>query len=235
MDNGVGNGGGARRPSGSVRRWLWLNALALVMFGAFLVFITLQTVFGWQANNEELVQFHHPAQSLLSYLASGDFVEATFENWESEFLQMGSYVVLTAFLVQRGSPESNPLSGPDDDPRDPGQVSDDSPAPVRRGGAALTLYQNSLAVLLFALFALSFTLHLLGGHAAYDDEQALMGQPSISLLSFLGHPQFWFQSMQNWQSEFLSVGVLIVAGIYLRQHNSSQSKKVAEPHYVTGD
>jgi hypothetical protein len=78
MDNGVGNGGGARRPSGSVRRWLWLNALALVMFGAFLVFITLQTVFGWQANNEELVQFHHPAQSLLSYLASGDFVEATF-------------------------------------------------------------------------------------------------------------------------------------------------------------
>lgn len=231
MDNGEK---AARRPGG-IRGWLWLNALSVVMFGAFLVFIVLQAIFGWQANNEELVQFHHPAQSLAQYLASGDFVEATFENWESEFLQMGSYVLLTAFLVQRGSPESNPLTGPDDDPYDPDQVSEDSPGPVRRGGLALTMYQNSLVLVLFGFFALSFTLHLLGGHAAYNDEQQLMGQPAISLPAFLGHPQFWFQSMQNWQSEFLSVGVLIVAGIYLRQRNSSQSKKVAEPHHATGD
>jgi len=83
-----------------VRRWLWFNGLSLVMFGAFLVFLVLQSIFGWQARNSELA-----ADSYWHYLATGHFGEAVFENWESEFLQMGSYVLLTAYLVQRGSPE----------------------------------------------------------------------------------------------------------------------------------
>src|SRR5688572_22794180 len=109
-----------------MRRWLWFNALSLVMFGAFLVFVVLQSVFGWQAENAELADFGQPAMSYGAYLISGDFIEAVFENWESEFLQMGSYVLLTAFLLQKGSPESAPLEGTGDDPYDPEQIEDDS-------------------------------------------------------------------------------------------------------------
>ncbi len=79
--------------------------------------------------------------SVISYLGTGDFVEAMFENWESEFLQMGMYVVLTAILYQKGSSESKPLheaAPQDEDPRDatPNRW---TPWPVRKGGWALRI------------------------------------------------------------------------------------------------
>jgi hypothetical protein len=213
-------------------RWVRLNALSLVMFAVFLVFLVLQSVFGWEQSNQNLADHGGATESYWSYLGSGDFIEATFENWESEFLQMGSYVLLAAYLVQKGSPESKPLDekpGEDGEPAGPA-----SPAPARRGGFVLWLYENSLALALFGLFAASFVLHLLGATAAYNDEQTLHGQPTTSVGAFLTHSQFWFQSMQNWQSEFLSVGVLIVLSIFLRQRGSSQSKPVAASHAKTG-
>ena len=215
-----------------MRRRLWLNGLALVMFGAFLIFIVLQSVTGWRSSNSEREVFGAPPESYMEYVASGDFVEATFENWESEFLQIGSYVLLTAFLVQKGSPESNPVEGNEEDPEQDAEP--DSPGPVKRGGAVLKLYENSLSLVIFALFVLSFVLHLLGGTAAFNEEQQLWHQPTVSVREFFFSSDFWFQSMQNWQSEFLSVGVLIVLGIFLRQRKSSQSKPVATPHSETG-
>src|SRR4051794_24481190 len=213
-------------------RWVRLNGLALVMFGAFLIFLVLQSIFGWEADKQDLAERGQAVQSYWSYLASGESVEATFENWESEFLQMGSYVLLTAYLFQKGSPESNPIDSHPTDGGDP--VTADSPAPAMRGGAAVKVYENSLSIALFGMFALSFVLHLLGGTAAYNEEQAMHGQPPVTVLQFLAEPQFWFQSMQNWQSEFLSVGVLIVFGIVLRQRGSTQSKPVEAPHAKTG-
>jgi hypothetical protein len=221
-------------------RWVRLNALSLVMFGAFLVFLVLQSYFGWHTHNEELTQAGQPAAGYLAYLGSGHFAEAVFENWESEFLQMGAYVLLTAFLVQRGSPESRPVrdgraGGDPDIPDSPGAARPDSPWPVRRGGLALRLYGNSLSAVLFLFFALSFLGHLLGGTAEYNAQQALeSGAPPIGAWEFLGTSEFWFQSMQNWQSEFLAVGSLIVLSIFLRQRESSQSKPVAAPHAETG-
>jgi hypothetical protein len=211
-----------------------LNGLSLVMFGAFLVFLVLQSVFGWQRSNHNAADHGGAVETYWSYLHSGEFVEATFENWESEFLQMGSYVLLAAYLVQKGSPESKPLdekSGESDGPEPVGAA---SPAPVKRGGAALWVYENSLSLALFGLFAISFILHLLGATAAYNDEQVLHGQPTTSVAEFAVNPEFWFQSMQNWQSEFLSVGVLIVLSIFLRQRGSSQSKPVEASHATTG-
>jgi hypothetical protein len=222
-------------------RWVRENALSLVMFGAFLVFLLLQSVFGWLTRNEELAQYGRAADSYWSYLTTGHFVEATFENWESEFLQMAAYVLLTAFLLQKGSPESHPFSeeggrgGDPDDPDAPGAVQPDSPWPVRKGGWLLKLYSNSLSVTLFLFFALSFLAHLLGGTADHNEQQALeSGAPPISAWQFLRTSDFWFQSMQNWQSEFLAVGTLIVLSIFLRQRHSSQSKHVADPHSKTG-
>ncbi|HEV7899933.1 MAG TPA: DUF6766 family protein [Planosporangium sp.] len=213
-------------------RWVRFNGLSLVMFAAFLVFLVLQSVFGWEYTNQNLADHGGAVESYWSYLGSGNFVEATFENWESEFLQMGSYVLLAAYLVQKGSPESKPL---DEKPGEDGEpVRAASPEPARRGGVTGWLYENSLSLALFGLFALSFGLHLLGATAAHNDEQILHGQPTTSVAEFLVDPEFWFQSMQNWQSEFLSVGVLIVLSVFLRQRGSSQSKPVAAPHAMTG-
>lgn len=219
-----------------MRRWLWFNALSLVVFGAFLLFILLQSIFGWHVRNEELAQYGHGPDSYWTYLGSGHFVEAVFENWESEFLQIGSYVLLTAYLVQRGSPESKPLDQKDraEDYRD--KAGPESPWPVKRGGLALLLYRNSLAIVLLGLFALSFFFHLLGGTAEFNEQQALQsGAPPIGPLEFLGTSDFWFQSMQNWQSEFLAVGSLIVLSVVLRQHGSPQSKPVVMSHAHTGE
>ena len=46
--------------------------------------------------------------------------------------------------------------------------------------------------------------------------------------------QFWYESLQNWQSEFLAVGAIIILTIYLRQYGSPESKPVHAPHVQTG-
>ncbi len=214
---------------------MWLNGLALVMFTLFVVFAILQSVFGWQVRNEELVQAGQAADSFWHYLRTGHFGEAIFENWESEFLQMGSYVLLTAYLVQRGSPESKPLDE-DDRPDDyPQHATKDSPRLSRTTGLAQVLYRNSLSLVMFAFFGLSFIGHLIAGTAAYNEEQALnQGAEAITAWQFAATPDFWFQSMQNWQSEFLAVGCLVVLSIVLRQHASPESKPVTAPHSQTG-
>ncbi len=173
---------------------------------------------------------------LLAYLSSGDFLEATFENWESEFLQMGMYVVLTAYLFQKGSSESKPVGEPAPQDQDPRTVRDRSgaPWPVRRGGWVLKLYENSLSIMFFTLFAVSVLLHAIGGAAAYSDDQLNHGGEAVSVGQYLLTSQFWFESMQNWQSEFLAIAVMVGASVFLRQRGSAESKPVAAPHGETG-
>ncbi|MCZ7427835.1 hypothetical protein O7607_19045 [Micromonospora sp. WMMA1949] len=215
-------------------RWLRDNMLSVAMLGAFLVFLLLQSVFGWQVHNEELSRYGAEPLSWWAYLGTGHFAEAVFENWESEFLQMGGYVLLTAYLVQKGSAESKPEDQTDrpEDNRD--HARPDSPWPVRVGGLPLVVYRNSLSIALLMIFGGAFLGHLFGGVAAYNQEQALeSGAAPISAWQFLGTSDFWFQSMQNWQSEFLAVGVLILLSIVLRQHASPESKPVTAPHAQT--
>ncbi|SDY37909.1 hypothetical protein SAMN05444365_10265 [Micromonospora pattaloongensis] len=216
-------------------RWLRVNALSVAMLGAFVVFVILQSVFGWQVRNEELLQYGAAADSYLGYLTSGHFAEALFENWESEFLQMGTYVLLTAYLVQRGSAESKPEDQSDRPDDNPDHATAASPWPVHLRGVALTVYRNSLSIALLLLFAASFVLHVIGGAAEYNEQQALASAaPPISAWQFLATSDFWFQSMQNWQSEFLAVGALVLLSIVLRQHASPESKPVTAPHSMTG-
>lgn len=193
-------------------------------------------VSGWHVYNEEQVSHHSTEIGLLQYLRTGDFVEATFENWESEFLQMGMYVVLTAFLYQKGSSESKPTSrqAPQDaDPRTKGS-DPDAPWPVRRGGPVLWIYQNSLSIAFFVLFFASLALHALGGARAYSEEQRQHGESAVTVWQYFTTSQFWFESMQNWQSEFIAVAAIVVLSIVLRQRGSAESKPVADPHLDTG-
>jgi hypothetical protein len=217
-----------------MRQFLKNNGLSLAMFGLFLGALIPMSVAGHRTNNSQLAEHHRRPISYGEYLTSGDFIEGVFENWESEFLQMGVYVLITAYLFQKGSPESKPIeetSPQDVDPRR--QRHAGRPWPVRRGGVWLRLYMNSLAGALFALFAMSFILHAVGGTTAYNQSAREHGGQTISMFRFVTTSEFWYQSFQNWQSEFLSVGTLAVLAIFLRQQGSPESKPVGASHSET--
>ena len=220
-----------------MKKWARDHGLGLVNGALFVAFFIGMVLTGASAYSADQVQHGDKPVSVVQYLGTGDFMEATFENWESEFLQMGSYVVLTGFLFHRGSAESKPMDGSadqDEDPRD-AQPSRYTPWPVKRGGMALKLYEHSLLILFAVLFLASVVLHGIGGAIAYDQDQIAHGQAPIGLWRFFGTSQFWFQSFQNWQSEFMVVTVIVIASVWLRERGSSQSKPVAAPSVQTGD
>jgi hypothetical protein len=165
-----------------MRRFLRDNALSLTMFGFFLLFWAAQSLTGWHAANADNRQYHQPLERYREYLTSGHFVEATAENWESEFLQMSGYVFLTSFLFQVVAPESKPFQG-DAINEDPGQARDrqEVPWPVRRGGLVLSLYEHSLALVLFVIFLACCIVHAIGGTAEFNAEQLTHGEQPVSV------------------------------------------------------
>lgn len=195
-----------------------------------LTVITLlaQSYYGWQVNNEERLEKDLSSLTYLAYLASGHFIQATFENWESEFFQMLLYVIATIFLYQKGSAESKDPEGEEDVDREP-VPSPNAPWPVRRGGLALTLYKHSLSLAFFLLFVIALFVHAYGTMLQLNEEGA-----SATIFSVFGDKKFWFESFQNWQSEFLAVAAIVYLSIYLRQKGSPESKPVDAPHDETG-
>jgi hypothetical protein len=219
-----------------VKRLLRDNSLSLVMFGLFALFLVGQSITGSAVYNDDQREHGEAAISYAEYLRTGHFVEATFENWESEYLQMGAYVLFTVFLFQRGSSESkdpDKEEAVDEDPRQ-AENRQDVPWPVRQGGPVLKVYEYSLSIALLLLFIFSFVLHAIGGAREYSQEQIAHGGQAVSTADFLRTSEFWFQSFQNWQSEFLAVFSIVALSVFLRQRGSPESKPVASPHAETG-
>jgi hypothetical protein len=223
------------RPTGIRRIWHDYG-LSIVLIALFLMTLAGQTLAGWRVFNNDQREHGMSAISLGQYLRTGHFGEATFENWESEFLQMAFFVLLTAWLYQRGSSESkrpDVVELVDLDPREsPDQA--DAPWPVRKGGMILRLYEHSLSIAFALLFLFSFGSHAWSGMIDYNQEQLVHGEPPVSLAQFLASSQFWFESLQNWQSEFLALVAMVVLSIFLRQRGSPESKPVAAPTWDTG-
>lgn len=254
-----------------MRRFFHDNGLTIAAFGLFAICLVALAPVAWHANNEELATHGQAQMTFWTYMASGHWWEAVFENWESEFLQMGLYVWLTAYLFQRGAEDSNDPDEPEErhrreaiayaEARRPGPVAwledadhaDDQaekareavrsggggggaavPWPVRKGGWIAKVYANSLTLALLALFAVSFLGHAASGAAEYSAEQITHGEAPLGMWGYMATSRFWFESLQNWQSEFLAVGAVTVLSIFLRQKYSSQSKPVAAPHMKTG-
>lgn len=196
-----------------------------------------QAVVGRLEYNEERGERKLPTLQMTEYLCSSHFWEATGENWESEFLQMSAYVVLTIFLFQKGSSESkdpDEKSPQDKDPRTERSKAD-APRPVKRGGWVLSLYENSLSIAFVILFLGAVVLHVAGGVKLYNEEQIFAGKETVTYWGYLHTTRFWFESFQNWQSEFLAIGSMVILSIFLCQRGSPESKPVAAGLSQTGD
>jgi Domain of unknown function (DUF6766) len=216
--------------------WIRDRSLTLVMLGLFAIFTVGQVLTGWHEHNAELLSHGQSAIGLVDYFGAGHFWEALFENWESEFLQMTAFVTFTTVLYQIGSPESRRpgvIELVDVDPRRFAHRPD-APWPVKRGGWVLIVYEHSLGLALLTLFVASWIGHVLGGWSEYSVDQALHGAARPTLLEYVASSRFWFESFQNWQSEFLSVGAMVWLSVYLRQRWSPESKAVHAAHRDTG-
>ena len=204
------------------------NGLTIVLVGMFLFSAVGMVWSGHAAYNDELQDHGKAAIGLLAYVESGDFISALFENWESEFLQMSAYVMLTAMLFQRGSAESR-------DPDDPDRPDDEVPAAIRKRKPIVSwLYSYSLGIALALLFIVSFALHWWGSLIAANEEAARHGGAVQSLATYLLDARLWFESFQNWQSEFMSTAVLVVLSIFLRHKGSPESKPAGAANAETG-
>jgi len=205
-----------------MKRFLKDNGLSIVLVGLFLIFWGAQAVSGFKVHNEDEVRHGRPAGAFGDYLTSGHFWQATGENWESEFLQMGAYVILTTRLFQRGSAESH-------DPDNAEELA--AKRKLKRGS---WLYRNSLSLALLGLFLSSSLIHAAGGLVEFNEERAEHGEAPAGMVEYLEDAEFWFQSFQNWQSEFLAVLAIVVLSIFLRQDGSPESKGVDDPNSKTG-
>ena len=218
--------------------FLRANALSLAFGAVFLVTLVGQALSGVaDVNQQQVVNGLEPV-SLLDYVTSSSFGVDVMENWQSEYLQFFLYIFGTVWLVQRGSSESK-KPGEEGTESDQEQkigrhADEDSPAWARLGGWRTAVFARSLGLLMGALFLLTWTASSIAGWAAYNSEQLGDREDPVGYLGYLGAPDFWNRSFQNWQSEMLAVGSMAVFSVYLRQRGSPESKPVGAPHAVTG-
>jgi hypothetical protein len=222
------------------------NSLSIVFGVIFLLALGGQAIAGHadydneQIEHAELLGEKPETVSFGRYVTSSAFGQAVMENWQSEYLQFALFILGTIWLLQRGSPESKEL-----DPAAAGRQSEQrqrigqyahprSPLWARVGGVRTFIYSNSLLLVMFAIFFLSWFAHSVTGWTEYNNDQADHEQPKVSWLSYLGTANFWESTLQNWQSEFLAVGSFAILAVYLRQRGSPASKPVGAPHVATG-
>jgi hypothetical protein len=212
------------------------NGLSIVLFLLFVLTMGGQAVTGWHEHNADQRAHGDSPLGFVDYLGSGHFWEATGENWESEFLQMAMFVLLTTHLYQKGSAESKRLDVMEEQDLDPRDFTDrpDVPGPVKRGGWQLRLYENSLGIAFLTLFVISFAMHARGGLTEYNEERLAHNESPVAISDYVWSNRFWFESFQNWQSEFLSLAAMVVGTIFLRQRGSAESKAVHAAHDETG-
>jgi hypothetical protein len=214
------------------------HSLSLVFLGLFLAALVGQAIAGHAAYNNAQIAHMSDTVSLWHYVVSSEFGQAVMENWQSEYLQFTTFIVLTVWLVQKGSPESKKLDEigieSDKDQRIGEHATEQSPKWARTRGLRLWIFSNSLLLVMGAIWIGTWFAQSVTGWSAYNAEQIDHDESPIGWLGYLGSADFWETTLQNWQSEFLAVGSMAVLAIYLRQRGSPESKPVGAPHEATG-
>jgi hypothetical protein len=221
-----------------VRRFVKHNGLSLVFLGLFLLVVVLQAIAGHADFNEDQDRHGDPRISLVRYVNSSEFGVAVMENWQSEYLQFTLFVLLTVWLLQRGSPESKELDKAgresDQEQKVGKHAVPESPRWAKVAGIRRTLYENSLLLVMGAIWLGSWFAQSITGVTEYNTERLDHQQATVSWSDYLTRPDFWEKTLQNWQSEFLAVGSMAILAVYLRQRGSPESKPVGAPHHSTG-
>jgi hypothetical protein len=208
-----------------------------IFFGMlFLASLIGQAFAGVRAHNAEAEAHGAETISLGRYVVSSDYGRAVLENWQSEYLQFLLFILATMWLFERGSPESPPEPGSDSDREEKiGRYAlKSSPKWAKVGGWRTAVYSYSLPLLMGSLFVASWFGHSVTGWTEYNDEQRMHDEATVSWGTYVMRPNFWEETLQNWQSEFLAIGSMAVFAIYLRARGSPESKKVGDPHHKTG-
>jgi hypothetical protein len=224
----------ARRTRSALRN----NGLALAFGALFLAALIGQALAGLAEFNNQLLSQGLEEISFGRYVTSSDFAVDVAENWQSEYLQFFLYILATVYLVQRGSPESKPLDQrgreSDREQKIAEHSGSDSPAWARTRGLRLAVFSRSLGLVMGLIFLASWAAQSVAGHIAYNEQ--LLGdlEDPIGWLEYVFSADFWSRTLQNWQSEFLAVGSMVVFSIYLRERGSPESKPVGAPHHCTG-
>ena len=212
--------------------------MSVVFLLLFLAALCGQAIAG-HADFNDVAQSHgDPTISLGRYVVSSDFGSAVMENWQSEYLQFTLFILLTVWLLQRGSPESKELdkAGGESDQRQKvgPYAQQNSPGWAKVAGIRRTLYENSLVLVMGTFWLGTWLAQSISGVAAYNAEQLDHLQGPLSWWQYIGTASFWENTLENWQSEFLAVGSMAILAVYLRQRGSPESKPVGTPHGATG-
>ena len=219
------------------RAWVRENGLTLFFTALFAVCLIAQALVGHtDYNNDELAHGGEPI-GLGAFVTSSAFWVDVMENWQSEYLQFTMFILVTVWLVQRGSTESKQPGeegGETDEEQKVGRhAGRDSPPWAKAGGWRTVVFANSLVALMAFIFIGSWFAQAVTGRIEYNAEQLEHRQPAVSLLGYMGSADYWNRTLQNWQSEFLAVGSMAIFSVYLRQRGSSQSKPVGAPNVET--
>src|SRR4051812_47840815 len=217
-----------------MRRFVKHNALSLVFLALFLLAVVFQAIAGHADFNEDQDRHGDPRISFVRYVNSSEFGVAVTENWQSEYLQFTLFVLLTVWLLQRGSPESKELGKAGRESDQEQKVGEhavaDSPRWAKVAGIRRALYENSLLIVMGAIWLGSWFAQSITGVTEYNTERLDHQQAAVSWSDYLTRPDFWEKTLQNWQSEFLAVGSMAIFAVYLRQRGSPESKPVGAPH-----
>jgi hypothetical protein len=221
-----------------VRRFLRENGLTVAFSALLLGALVGQALTGVAFYNDSASDARLPTLTLGEYVTSSQFAVDVAENWQSEYLQFLLYVLLTVWLVQKGSPESKPVDKvgrESDEEQKVGRFADDrSPAAARRGDWVTSLYSNSLGLVMGGIFLASWAAQSVAGTVSFNEQRLAQLQAPVSWGGYVTSADFWSRTFQNWQSEFLAVGSMAILAIYLRQRGSPESKPVGASHEATG-
>jgi hypothetical protein len=221
-----------------VRKFLKHNGLSVSFLALFLAAVVFQAIAGHADFNEDQDRHGDPHMSLGRYVVSSHFGTALLENWQSEYLQFTLFILMTVWLLQRGSPESKELHKAgresDKDQKVGEHAVPESPRWAKVDGLRRTIYENSLLIVMAAIWVGSWFAQSVTGVSEYNTERLDHNQLPVSWFDYLGRPDFWEKTLQNWQSEFLAVGSMAILAVYLRQRGSPESKPVGAAHDETG-
>ncbi|ACO32579.1 MULTISPECIES: DUF6766 family protein [Acidobacterium] len=208
-------------------KWIDDHSLLLAFVFLFLLCLICQIISGTdQYNQNQSMQGLHTV-SRMQYLATGNFLDGMFSNWQAAVLQLGTLIVFAVFLKTRGAAHSL---------RPGGQRKSKTEGKKHRGKKQRSwLYRNSLSLAFALLFGAFFGLHLVTASSANNEQRALMHQPPIGLGAFAVSSTFWFETTQTWEAEFMAIGLYIFLSIYLRQEGSPESKPVDAGDNDTGE